>query len=174
MATSRKRVTVALGDDEHACLVEAARAQGMTPAAYMRAMALFSAGWGKYTGPLFRPTERGDERDRSDAAVAHAGLRMLVELSRHVRQRFVYHEPPRDSTVRMMIAYCGLLTKFDDALQAMRRADDAVELAQRLLMNGTTIAEHHGLLGNAVIKAAEHILLVISPLQSDAAGGSNG
>jgi hypothetical protein len=171
MSTSRKRITVALGDDEHACLVEAARAMGMTPAAYMRSMALFSAGWGKYTGPLFRPTEHGAERDRSDAAVAHVGLRMTVELSRHVRQRFVCHEPPRDSTVRMLIAYCGLLTKFDDALQALRRVDDAVELAQRLLMNGTTIAEHHGLLGNAVVKAAEHILRVIVPQRSDAVGG---
>jgi hypothetical protein len=152
-----RRISIVLTDDELACLAAAAKQQGRRVSAYLREQGLFAAGWGKFSGPLFVPTEHGADRDRSDAAVAHSVLRHVVELSRHVRQRYAYHEPPHADTPRMLVAYVQLLSKFEEPIRALRRVEDARELVERLWMNGRAILEHHALLGNAIVASAEKI-----------------
>lgn len=158
-----RKISISVTDDEYACLTATAKQHRVRVSAFVRDQALFAAGWDRYGGPLFVPTEQGADRDRSDAAVAHSVLRHVVELTRHIRQRFACHEPPRADTSRMLISYLGVLAKHEPPLIALRRIDGVSELVERLWMNGRAIVDSHALLGNTIVEAAEKIQGVLRP-----------
>lgn len=157
--SKQRRISFAVSDDEFACLHAAAKKQRARPAAFAREASLFAAGWEEYSGPLFVPEAKGAERDRSAVAIAHTILRGVTELARHQRLRFKYREPSDPDAARMLIAYCGLLLKYEAPVRAMRHAPGAVDLVERLWWQGHGIAEHHGLLGTTIKNAAETMIV---------------
>lgn len=167
-----RKISISVTDDEYACLEAAAKQRRLRVSAFVRDQGLFAAGFGCYKGPLFVPSEQGEERDLSDAAVAHSVLRHTVELTRHMRQRFECHEPPRADASRMLISYMGVLAKHERPVAALRRIEGMAELLERLWLNGRAISEHHALLGNAIVEAAEKMQAVMQPRSgaSDGAG----
>ncbi len=159
----RKRYTIYLTTDEHACLETEAKRRGTTVGGYVRDSMLLLSGFSVYSGPMFAPGTK--YVDRSALFVTHDLLRLCLHLSRFVREVLETRDPQvqaSQATMSLLIKMLKLVRGYP-LLSQLKMAEGAWELAYRTMHCGKAIAEHHPMVGNEVYEDANAILQVLAP-----------
>lgn len=155
---ARRRIVVYLTPDEQECIDRAAAVARLGRGPYMRRAALHRAGWHGYSGPMFdkRPAVAEVEEPQQADCLRDA-LRQLRELA--ITAQWIYErgDNPSARTHAMLVFWCKALAQFHPALPALRRFDDALELALDVEQLGFAIQPHHGLVGKQLLEAAARV-----------------
>lgn len=157
---TRRARPVYLTDDETVCLDRAAKTMGLKRGPFLRAVALYRAGWQGYSGPLFDLGADVTELQRHQAGdVLHETLRTLRELVTtctylYNRQR----RSPDPQLLRMVVAYSKVVVTFADRLGELQRFDDSLQLAFDLETLANRLDVHNPITAGQLREAVELVL----------------
>lgn len=169
---ARRRIVVYLTADEQECIDRAATVASLGRGPYMRRAALHRAGWHGYSGPMFdrRPSVE-DVEGPQQADCLRDALRQLRELAITAKWIYERDEHPSSRTHAMIVLWCRTLAQFEPALPALRRFDDALELALDVEQLGLLIQPYHGLIGKQLLEAAGHVKRALTIKQAGDVSG---